>query len=115
MMGWAVESPETPIMKNTNAVLFFNEKEAKTPRETACIKCGACTNACPFGLDPTEFIHALRANDDEMLADLKANLCMECGCCSYVCPAKRQLVHTNKIAKEKAKKIIEKRKEKKTK
>ena len=114
MMGWAVESAEMPIMKNTNAVLFFDEKDANLPAESACIKCGACTNVCPFGLDPKAFVHALRAGDDEALVELKANICMECGCCAYVCPAKRQLVQTNKIAKAKALKIIKKRKEEKS-
>lgn len=111
MMGWSVESPEMPVMKNTNAVLFFNEKEATVPEPTACIKCGNCVNACPFGLDPKAFVQALRANDDEALVALKANICMECGCCSFVCPAKRQLVHTNKIAKAKVMKILKERQE----
>ncbi len=111
MMGVAVESMEMPIMKNTNAVLLFNAKEAYIPEPSACIKCGRCTNACPLGLDPKAFVQALRANDDDSLVDLKANLCMECGCCSFVCPAKRQLVHTNKIAKAKAMKILKERKE----
>ena len=102
-------------MKNTNAVLFFNEKEAALPEESACIKCGACANTCPLGLDPKAFVQALRTNDDEALVTLKAHLCMECGCCAYMCPAKRQLVHTNKIAKAKAQKMIKQRKEEKTK
>ncbi len=111
MMGWSIESMEMPIMKNTNAVLFFNKKEATVPEPTACIKCGSCVNACPLGLDPKAFVQALRAGDDEALVDLKAHICMECGCCSFVCPAKRQLVHTNKIAKAKAMKILRERKE----
>jgi Na+-translocating ferredoxin:NAD+ oxidoreductase RnfC subunit len=36
---------------------------------------------------------------------------MECGCCSFACPAKRQLVHTNKIAKAKVMKILKERQE----
>lgn len=111
MMGRAVESSEMPIMKNTNALVFFTEKEARLPEETACIKCGSCANVCPLGLDPKAFVQALKANDDEALVSLKANICMECGCCAYVCPAKRQLVHTNKIAKGKAMNILKERKE----
>lgn len=111
MMGVAVESMEMPIMKNTNAVLLFNAREACVPEPTACIKCGRCTNACPLGLDPKAFVQALKAGDDEAIVDLKANICMECGCCSFVCPAKRQLVHTNKIAKAKVMKILKERKE----
>ena len=111
MMGWPVESIDFPIMKNTNAVLLFDEKDAVPKPESACIKCGSCTNACPLGLDPKAFVQAMRAGDDESLVTLKANLCMECGCCAFVCPAKRQLVQTNKIAKAKAAAIIRSRKE----
>ena len=111
MMGWSVESMEMPVMKNTNAVLFFNAQEAYVPEPTACIKCGNCVNACPFGLDPKAFVQALRTGDDDALVELKANICMECGCCSFACPAKRQLVHTNKIAKAKVMKILKERQE----
>ncbi len=113
MMGWPVESMEFPIMKNTNAVLFFDEKDATPPEESSCIKCASCANACPMGLDPKAFNLAMNANDDEALVELKANLCMECGCCAYVCPAKLQLVQTNKIAKAKANELIKLKKEEK--
>lgn len=113
MMGWPIESVDFPVMKNTNAVLIFNEKDATPQKESACIKCASCTNACPLGLDPKAFVQALRSDDDEALVTLKANLCMECGCCAFVCPAKRQLVQTNKIAKAKAMAILKSRKEEK--
>ena len=39
MMGLAVPDLEQPILKNTNAVLAFDEKQARLPKEPACIKC----------------------------------------------------------------------------
>lgn len=99
MMGIAVPDIDSPVLKQTNAVLAFAEKEAVPPRVTACIRCGRCTNHCPFGLSPVEISKAYKAKDGAALEKLKVNLCMECGCCSYVCPAKRNLVQRNKLAK----------------
>ena len=99
MMGITVPNAEAPIMKNTNAILALSEKEAKLPETTACIRCGKCTNTCPFGLAPAEILRAYDKKDAEALDKLLVNGCMECGCCSFVCPANRPLVQTNKLAK----------------
>ena len=99
MMGIALTDLSSPVLKQTNAVLIFGEKEAQPPKVTPCIKCGRCVNHCPFGLDPTAISKAYKENDPEKLAQLKVNLCMECGCCTYVCPAKRNIVQRNKMAK----------------
>ncbi len=99
MMGVAVSDLSAPILKQTNAILAFGRELATPPQVTACIGCGRCTNACPFGLAPVAIEKAYRQKDGEALEKLKVNLCMECGCCSYVCPAKRNLVQTNKLSK----------------
>ncbi len=99
MMGITVPSPDAPILKNTNAILALTEKEAKLPKTTACIRCGACTNTCPFGLAPAMIARALEAKDASLLTELNVNTCMECGCCNFVCPANRPLVQNNKLAK----------------
>ena len=99
MMGLTVPDDSAPVIKNTNAILALTEKEAKLPKTTACIRCGACTNTCPFGLAPAAISKALERKDAEQLEDLSVNACMECGCCSFVCPANRPLVQNNKLAK----------------
>lgn len=99
MMGISVPSPDSPVLKNTNAILAFGKAAAAAPRTTACIHCGRCVNHCPLGLVPTEIEKAYKAKSGELLEKLQVNLCMECGCCSYICPAKRPLVQTNKLAK----------------
>lgn len=104
MMGLAVPDLNQPILKNTNAVLAFGEKEARLPKETACIRCGRCVGHCPFNLAPVDIETAFRLKDAAALAELKVNLCMECGCCAYVCPANRPLVQVNKLAKAMLKK-----------
>ena len=85
----------------TNAVIAMDKKEARLPKTTACINCGACVNHCPLKLDPRAIAKAYKLNLGEELEALCADLCMECGCCAYVCPANRHIVQTNKLAKAK--------------
>lgn len=99
MMGMALPDLSSPVLKQNNAILAFNRKDATPPKTTACIKCGRCVSHCPFGLSPCEISKAYELGDAAALEKTKVNLCMECGCCSYVCPAKRDLVQSNKLAK----------------
>lgn len=103
MMGVAIYSLDAPILKNNNAILVFDKKDATIAEPTACIHCGRCVATCPMGLNPTVFAKSLNLSDKsdmaERLAEAKINLCIECGCCSYVCPAKRPLVENNRLAK----------------
>jgi electron transport complex protein RnfC len=99
MMGISMSGMQEVVMKNTNAILCMNEKDATPPKTTPCIKCGRCINHCPLKLMPANIETAFNLNKPEELKELKVNLCMECGCCSFICPAKRPLVQTNKMAK----------------
>ncbi len=101
MMGIAVPDLSAPVLKNTNAIIAMDAKEAQPPKTTPCINCGACLSHCPLRLDPRAIARAYKQDDAEALQTLCVDLCMECGCCSYVCPAKRHLVQTNKLAKGK--------------
>ena len=99
MMGISVPDLCAPVLKQTNGLIALNEKDAAPPKTTNCIRCGRCTNTCPFGLSPVAIAAALDENNMEGLYRQRANLCMECGCCSFVCPARRPLVQQNKLAK----------------
>ena len=99
MMGITVPDTTAPILKNTNAILALTKKETKAPATTPCIRCGSCTNACPFGLAPAAIAKAYEQKDVVKLEALSVMGCMECGCCSFVCPANRPLVQTNKLSK----------------
>ena len=99
MMGVSVPDVESPVVKNTGAILCFNEKDATPPPATPCIKCGRCIAHCPLNLMPANIETAFELKKPEDLKALKVNLCMECGCCAFVCPAKRPLVQVNKLAK----------------
>lgn len=99
MMGRAIFSDEMPIVKNNNAILAFSKAQSLVKEETACINCGRCHQACPFGLIPTALADAYAKRDAQALSDLKVMQCMECGSCSYICPARRPLGFTNKLGK----------------
>ena len=99
MMGRAIFSDEMPIVKNNNAILAFSKAQSLVKEETACINCGRCHQACPFGLIPTALADAYAKRDAQALSDLKVMQCMECVSCSYICPARRPLGFTNKLGK----------------
>ena len=106
---------DTPVMKNTNALLALTNDEIREKEQTACIRCGACVNHCPLSLNPQAYLKAYRANKLEELERLRVDICMECGCCSYICPTAQPLVETNKLAKAllRKKRENEKKKEEK--
>lgn len=101
MMGTAVYDPDLPVMKNTNAILLFDGRDATPPTPTACIRCGKCVAHCPMRLMPVAVEQALKTDDIERLKKLSVLSCMECGCCSFGCPAHRPLVQSMKMAKQK--------------
>ncbi|MBO4384619.1 MAG: electron transport complex subunit RsxC [Clostridia bacterium] len=99
MMGTAVPDLTVPVIKNTNAVLAFAEKDAGVPEETPCIRCGNCVNHCPMRLNPPAIAKAFNNKDGEALYRQRVNLCMECGACSFICPAHQPIVQRHKLAK----------------
>lgn len=99
MMGMCIYDVQTPLCKTNNAVLAFKKTEKKEPKQTNCIKCGRCIDACPLGLMPAVFEKAFDRKDKETLNKMRINLCMNCGSCSFVCPAKRNLAEKNQLAK----------------
>ena len=99
MMGIALTSDGLPILKQNNAILAFDEKEAALYETTACIRCGRCVAACPMELMPTKLEKAVEKKDVEALLELDIMTCMECGCCAFSCPAGRRLVQAIRLGK----------------
>lgn len=69
--------------------------------EEPCLRCGACTAACPAFLQPIEIKNALDSDNTARLLKLDAMKCVECGLCSYVCPSKIEV--TEAVRKSKVK------------
>lgn len=96
MMGFALFQLDVPTTKTASALLCLSRDDVSAEKETACINCGRCVEACPSRIVPSKL--ADYANRGQEEAFLKANgmECIECGTCSYVCPAKRQLTQSIK-------------------
>jgi electron transport complex protein RnfC len=104
MMGIAIADLSTPTLKATGAITVLTAEQigkAKFERrQTACIRCGRCVEACPENLNPTRIAHAVKNNLLNVAESYYINACIECGCCSYVCPANIELtghIKTGKI------------------
>jgi electron transport complex protein RnfC len=99
MMGIAVASLETPVLKGTSGVLVLSKRQALPEESYPCIRCGHCLDACPVFLNPQR-LGSLATNDrwSEMV-DYHLMDCMLCGCCSYACPSNIPLTHLFAMAK----------------
>ena len=100
MMGVSLYSDEIPVMKYTNALLAFNEKDGKIPDENACIRCGRCVKICPMNLLPFDIDRLVKANLFDDLGNYNTLDCIECGACAYICPAKRLLTQSIRLGKD---------------
>ena len=98
--GTAVPSLDMPVLKTTNVVLAFSQKDASTPEPSACIKCARCIDVCPMGLMPSSIETAFELKKTANLKDYNAGNCIECGCCAYTCPAKRPLTQVMNLSKK---------------
>jgi electron transport complex protein RnfC len=100
MMGFTVVSNKVPVVKMTNCILLPADHEVSDDsREQACIRCGACADACPASLLPQQLFWHSKARELEKAQDYNLFDCIECGACAFVCPSEIPLVHYYRIAK----------------
>ena len=101
MMGMAQHTLDTPVVKNTSALLAFADGNETISENPTCIRCGKCMRACPMRLMPNYiYLYASQGNYEEC-RKRNAMDCIECGCCSYVCPGKLHLVQSMRMVKGK--------------
>lgn len=100
MMGRCAVNLDAPVTKGTSGLLL---KSTGAPRTVyPCIRCGACVDVCPMGLEPYLLATYGRLHrwDDARQADVAD--CLECGSCSYACPSNRPILDFIRIAKKRS-------------
>ena len=109
MMGKALISEETPVVKGSSGILIMSEEESSRVAMKNCIRCGRCITVCPMGLEPVLLSQLARNEkyeeaEKEMIMD-----CIECGSCHYICPSGMPLLDYIRLGKNKVGQIIRNR------
>jgi electron transport complex protein RnfC len=100
MMGFTLADTSVPVVKATNCLLAMSQKLFPPPLpEMPCIRCGACTRACPMILQPHELYWYAKSKNFGKAQEYKLFDCIECGCCAFVCPSRIPLVDYYRFAK----------------
>ncbi len=100
MMGFTLPRTDLPLTKAANCILAASPALIPHPGpEMPCIRCGACTRACPAELQPHELYWFARAKNFGKAQEYGIFDCIECGCCAYVCPSNIRLVDYYRFAK----------------
>lgn len=100
MMGFTLHSEQVPVIKTSNCILVPSDTELPPPgQEMACIRCGACADACPAGLLPQQLYWHAKGKEFDKAQQHNLFDCIECGACAYVCPSEIPLVHYYRSAK----------------
>lgn len=97
MMGKAVSRLDSPSTKGLSGLLVPGAPDAG--KMQACIRCGACYNVCPMGLEPMMLARQAENADWEGAAGGGVMDCVECGSCAYTCPSRRRLLDWIRYAK----------------
>ncbi len=109
MMGKALLSMDTPVVKGSSGILILPENESKRVGIKNCIRCARCVSVCPMGLEPVLLTQLASMEMWEELEKEKVMDCIECGSCHYTCPAGRPLLDYIRLGKNKTGQLIRNR------
>jgi len=110
MMGVAQYDFSAPVMKATSGILVLTDEEVNAHKETPCLKCGKCIDACPLNLVPTKLSRLSQLERYDDAEQLGITTCMECGTCTFTCPANIPLVQWIRLGKQRVMKNQRERK-----
>ncbi|GHS87685.1 electron transport complex subunit C [Bacteroidia bacterium] len=99
MMGKALFTTDTAVVKGMSALLLIDQNESKRSKDVGCIRCSECLKACPMGLQPYLLSALVENENTEQLYHENILDCIECGCCLYSCPAHRPLLDLVRLGK----------------
>ena len=111
MMGLQLSDLNAPVTKLINCLLAPDHFEYGEPEpEQSCIRCSACSDACPVNLMPQQLYWYARSEDHQKSEEYSLKDCIECGVCAYVCPSHIPLIQYFRQEKAKIWEIKEKAK-----
>ena len=111
MMGLQLSDLNAPVTKLINCLLAPDHFEYGKPEpEQSCIRCSACSDACPVNLMPQQLYWYARSEDHQKSEEYCLKDCIECGVCAYVCPSHIPLIQYFRQEKAKIWEIKEKAK-----
>ncbi|GAB4326063.1 MAG: electron transport complex subunit RsxC [Bacteroidales bacterium] len=113
MMGKALTSLESPVVKGTSGILILPREESVRQPVGNCIRCSKCVSACPMGLEPYLLEKVVQFGDWERTEKERVMDCIECGSCQFTCPANRPLLDYIRLGKTTVGKLIRARMQKK--
>lgn len=91
MMGFAQSDFSGVVTKTSSALTAFRYDLVSRIKETPCINCGRCVDACPAHLVPSHLADMARKQQLELFEENYGLECVNCGSCSFSCPAGRPL------------------------
>lgn len=106
MMGKALNSLKSPVLKGTSGILIFDESDSKRAPAQHCIRCARCISACPMGLEPYLLERLVNKQEWSEAEDNRIMDCMECGSCHFICPSSRPLLDYLRVGKNNVGQII---------
>ena len=109
MMGKALISIDTPIVKGSSGILILREDESKRVEMKHCIRCARCVSVCPMGLEPVLLAQLAEMEMWEESEQERVMDCIECGSCHYTCPSGRPLLDYIRLGKNRVGQIIRNR------
>lgn len=101
MMGKAMHIVDGFSKKTDSGIVVLTATETNTSKQSACINCGRCARKCPMHLMSMKFDEYAEAEKFDLAERFGVMSCLECGCCSFVCPAKRSIVQSVVLCKQK--------------
>lgn len=81
------------VTRLTRSILVLGSHETRLAVEQPCVRCGACVDFCPVGINPVRLHEGLNKSGDRARLAGELERCLECGICSAVCPSRIPLLN----------------------